>query len=163
MIILFTGTPGTGKTILAKTLAKTIKHKYLDVNKVIDKHDLIETYDKKRHTNVVDEKKLSKILENIIKEQKDLIIDSHMSHFIKSKHVDFCIVTKADLKTLKKRLEKRKYPQSKVRENLDAEIFDICLTEAIENKHNIIIIDTTIGKKTELIKTIKNAISKNKR
>ena len=102
MIILFTGTPGTGKSTLAKTLAKTLNHTYLDVNKVIDKHKLIESVDKKRKTNVVDEKKLSKILEKIIKEEKKLVIDSHLAHFIKAKFVDFCIVTKTDLKTLKK-------------------------------------------------------------
>ena len=41
-------------------------------------------------------------------------------------------------------------PKNKVRENLDAEIFDICLNEAKENKHKIIVLDTTKGIKTKL-------------
>ena len=42
-----------------------------------------------------------------------------------------------------KRLKKKKYSKSKVRENLDVEIFDVCLNEAKENKHKIIVIDAT--------------------
>ena len=32
-----------------------------------------------------------------------------------------------------------------MRENLDAEIFDVCLNEAKENKHKVIVVDTTKG------------------
>ena len=39
----------------------------------------------------------------------------------------------------------RKYPRSKIRENLDAEIFDVCLNEAKEKKHEISVVDTTKG------------------
>jgi len=84
-----------------------------------------------------------------------------LAHYIPKKYVDFCVVTKCDLKVLKKRLEKRKYPESKVRENIDAEIFDICLMEAIEAKHNLIILDTTKTKLEELVNIVKNEISKN--
>jgi adenylate kinase len=60
-----------------------------------------------------------------------------------SKYVDLCYVTKCDLKTLKKRLEKRRYSKEKIRENLDAEILDVCLIEALENKHKVKVINTT--------------------
>ena len=177
--IIVTGTPGTGKTTLSKTLAKFINFHYLDVNLIIKKYNLSEGYDKKRKTKIIDTKKLNKAL---IKEIKDcnkksfnikkinktekstktqksiknnknskpitksgIIIDSHMSHYLPKKHVDLCIVTKCSLKPLKKRLKKKKYNKNKIRENLDAEIFDICLNEARENKHPILIVDTTKG------------------
>ena len=71
------------------------------------------------------------------------MIDSHLSHYLPPKYVSLCIVTKCELKNLEKRLKKRGYVQTKIRENLDCEIFDICLNEAKENKHKIKIVDTT--------------------
>lgn len=47
-IIIVTGSVGTGKTTLAKKLAKKYKAKYLDVNKVIEEYKLSEGYDKKK-------------------------------------------------------------------------------------------------------------------
>lgn len=163
MIIIITGTPGTGKTTLAKALANKLKITYLDVNKIIEKYKLKESYDKKRQTYVVDEKKLNKILIQKIKEYKDLIIDSHLSHYLPKKHIDICIVTKTDLKELKKRLEKRKYSRSKVKENLDAEIFEICHTEAQDQGHTIILVDTSKNSINKCINLLKDEINENKR
>lgn len=142
-IIIVTGTPGTGKTELAKELSKKLGYEYIDVNKIIDKEKLVEGYDRKKKTNVVDEKKLSKALARLVKAKKNLVIDSHLSHYIPSKYVDRCIVTKCDLKVLKRRLESKHYSEEKVRENLDAEIFDICLNEADELGHKLLIVDTS--------------------
>lgn len=142
--IIITGTPGTGKTIIAKKIAKEKNAKYIDVNKIIVKYNLREKYDRKRRTWVVDVNKLNKILIDLInKNKKRLVIDSHLSHYLPKKYVGLCIVTKCDLKVLKKRLEKRGYIKSKIRENMDAEIFDVCLNEAKEFGHKVKVIDTT--------------------
>lgn len=142
--IIVTGTPGTGKTKIAKKIAKKENAVYLDVKKVIDKYKLKERYDRKRRTYAVNSDKLNKILIELIKKsKKKLVIDSHLSHYLPKKYVSLCIVTKCDLKTLKKRLEKRKYIKSKIRENMDAEIFDVCLNEAKQLGHKVKVIDTT--------------------
>lgn len=145
MIIAVTGTPGTGKTEVAKRIAKKLRLKYLDVNKIIDENKLADGYDKKRKCKIVDIKKLNKILIKAIKDSKNLVIDSHLSHFLPNKYIDLCVVTKCELKLLKKRLEKRGYSKGKIRENMDAEILDICLVEALERGHRIRIVDTTKG------------------
>ena len=69
---------------------------------------------------------------------QNIIIDSHLSHYLNS---DYCFVVKTDLKTLKKRLQKRKYSEQKIKDNLEAEIFDICHEEAKELKRNVLIIN----------------------
>jgi adenylate kinase len=148
-IIAITGSVGCGKTTLAKKIAKKIKGKYVDVNKIINKYKLSESYDKKRKSKIIDVKKLNKVLIGLIKKSKqDLVIDSHLSHYLPSKYVNLCIVTKCDLKILKKRLKKRDYSEDKIRENLDAEIFDVCLNEVKEKGHNVLVIDTTKGLKS---------------
>ncbi|MDP1694612.1 MAG: AAA family ATPase [Candidatus Woesearchaeota archaeon] len=145
-VIIVTGTPATGKTTIAKRLAKKNKAVYIDVNIVIKQHKLVDKYDKKLKTNIVDVNKLNKVLINIIKEyqkkKQSLVIDSHLSHHLPKKYVDLCMVTKCSLKKLQQRLKKRKYPQQKIRENMDAEILDVCLLEAILNKHKVKVVTT---------------------
>lgn len=168
-IIIVTGTPCTGKTVLSRKIANKLNLHYADVNKIITKYNLAESYDKKRKTKVVDINKLNKKLireiANIRKTIKNetnkkysknnkaiknkikngIVIDSHLSHYLPKKHADLCIVAKCGLKVLQKRLKRRKYPKEKIRENLDAEIFDVCLNEAKEEGHKVIVIDTTKG------------------
>ena len=145
-VIVVTGTPGCGKTKVAKEIARKRKLKYIDVRGLIKKNKLYDSYDKRLKTYVVDVKKLKKFLVKMIKESREgLVIDSHLGHYLDRKYVDLCVVVKCDLKILKKRLEKRGYNKLKVRENLDSEILDICLVEATEKGHNINVVDTTNG------------------
>ena len=152
-VVAVSGVPGTGKTTLSRKLSKKLNFYYLDVNKLISNNKLYEGYDKKRKTKIVDIKKLNKSLIKEIKSLKNntnqikrfngAIIDSHLSHYLPRRYADFCIVTKCEIKELSKRLKKKKFHKNKIQENLQAEIFDVCLNEAKERKHKIIVIDTT--------------------
>lgn len=151
-VIIITGSVGTGKTALAKKLTRKMNFVYMDVNKIIKKYRLSEWYDTKRKTKIIDTKKLNKALIKEINNFKNnkntkngIIIDSHLSHYLPKKYVNLCIITKCGLKELERRLKKKNYSKQKIRENLDAEIFDVCLNEAKENKHNVIVINTTKG------------------
>lgn len=143
-IVIVTGTPGTGKSTLTRKISKRYGHRYIDVNDVVKQHKLSEGYDKKRDTKIVDEKRLAKVLEKLIKEAKKkkekLVIDSHMSHCVDPKLVGLCIVTKCNLKTLEKRLKKKGYNKAKIDENMECEIMDICYNEAKERGHKIKIV-----------------------
>jgi len=151
-VIAVTGTPGAGKTTIARRLAKKLGFYCLDANKLISSNQLAEGYDKKRKAKIVDTSKLNKSIIKEIKTIKNnrkilkyggIIIDSHLSHFLPRKYINFCIVAKCNIKELNKRLKKRKYSRSKIQENLQAEIFDICYNEAIRKKHKVIIVETS--------------------
>ena len=160
--ICVTGAPGTGKTYLSKLLAKNLNFHYIDVNDFISKNSLSEGYDSKRKSKIVDVKRPNSALVRFIlalsglnkkmsgnpkigELPKGLIIDSHLSHYLPRKYVNLCIVTKCDIKELNKRLIKREYTKKKIEENIQAEIFDVCLEEAKKMKHKILIVDTTKG------------------
>lgn len=167
MIIAITGTPGTGKTTLARKIAK-LGFKYVDGKKIGEK--ISESYDEEAQTHIVDEKKfakkvveeikkiritkkkadyakLNKLLNNknkvikINEKTQDVIIDSHLSHYLSKKQVDLVIVTRCDISILKQRLSKRKYPAKKIEENIEAEIFDVCGSEAKDAGHKTIYVE----------------------
>lgn len=161
-VIIVTGSPGTGKTTLSKKLAKSIGFIYVDVNKIINEQKISEGYDSNKKCLIVDTKKLSDELISMISEFKKnkgsvngVIIDSHLSHYLPSKYVGLCIVTKCELKKLKERLTKRGYSKNKIRDNLDAEIFNVCFEEANNFGHKILVVDTSHGIDKDLLKLIK--------
>jgi len=151
IVIAVTGTPGTGKSTLAKLLEKKLGFKRLDLHHCYK--DISASYDRKKkcyNIDLIAFKKLVNKRINLLRREKKfkgLIIDTHISHLLPQKLIDLCFVlTCSNLKLLQKRLEKRKYSSAKVRENLDAEIFQICLVEAREKRHRIIVVDNYSNK-----------------
>jgi len=159
-LIIITGTPATGKSTLAKILVKQLNYEHLDLHQYYKQ--LATQYNKKKQCYDLNQKKVLKLVrEKLTSTKKEgIIIDSHISHHLPKSLVNLCIVlTCSNLKELEKRLKNRKYSKQKIRENLDAEIFQICLTQAQENGHNLIVIDTST--KIDLsnrLKTIKNKL-----
>lgn len=170
MIICITGTPGTGKTYLATRIAEATKYslKLFDLNEHIKDKKLYASYDKEAETHDVDvdilKKKVasslrkyhskSRFMDKLVgknlkleefidiiskaKSLKGIIVDSHLSHYLDN---DYCIVVKSDIKDIYKRLKSRDYSQKKIDENIQSEIFEICLDEARSAKDNIIIVN----------------------
>jgi adenylate kinase len=143
-LLIITGTPGTGKSTLAKILAQKLNYERLDLHKHYK--ELATTYNKQKQCYDLNFKKVLKLVKEKLKTTKKngIILDSHIAHHLPKSVADLCIVlTCSNLKELQKRLKKRKYSKEKIRENLDAEIFQICLTQAQEKKHKIITFDTS--------------------
>lgn len=140
--IIISGTPASGKTTLGKKLAKNLGFKFFDLEPILEK--ISEGYDRRKQCRIIDLKKLGREVIKIIKnEKKNLIFSSHLIHHLPKKDVDLCIITRcSDLKQLKKRLEKRGYSPQKVEENLQCEIFGVCLEEAARKGYLIISVDT---------------------
>jgi len=129
MLISITGTPGTGKSSLAKLLRKR-GFLVLDNKFFIKRFNITLYYDKERETKVIDTEKLKKIIKLLKKRIKRLcFFESHLSHLFDS---DLIIVLERDLKDLKKEYLRRKYSKLKIKENLEAEAFKICRIESIE-------------------------------
>ncbi|MFH1399303.1 MAG: AAA family ATPase [Candidatus Woesearchaeota archaeon] len=141
-MLAVTGTPGTGKTTVAKAIAQALGYVYVDVNKLINERKLSEGYDKERDCEIVNTARLS---QELLKLKGDVVIDSHLSHFLPKEALKLVIVTRCNLKVLRERLQERGYNKKKIEENLQAEIFENCLHEARDLGHKVLIVDTTNG------------------
>jgi adenylate kinase len=150
-IIIVTGSVGSGKTTLAKFIAKKLDYNYIDVTSFIKENNLSEEYDKEKDCMIVNEKKLAQELEKL---KGDLVIDSHMSHYMDPDKVDKCFVTRCSIGVLKKRLEKRGYNKKKIKDNIQVEIFNVCFEEALEKGHKPILIETSKGLNKEIVNLI---------
>ena len=128
--VILTGTPGTGKTIIAKELSKELEIELLDVKRLIEK---TKAYKKSEHgEKEVLLPKFRNALKKELRKRKDWITESHLLCEIKLE-ADFIFVLRCGKKELEKRLKKRKYKKKKIEDNLMVELLDYCYVKSRKN------------------------------
>lgn len=157
-IILITGTPAVGKTTLAKKLAEQLKAQYVNLTEFAKSEDLILKKDKARDTAVIDEKGMRQKLRALIdKAQTDIIVDGHYASAVTPKPlVTNVFVLRRNPLQLRELMRKRGYDEKKQKENLEAEILDVCLVEALnkQEKSKICELDVSGRSVNEMLKDI---------
>ncbi|MEM2093763.1 MAG: adenylate kinase family protein [Candidatus Bathyarchaeia archaeon] len=133
-VIIITGTPGVGKTTVAKALASRLGGKYISINDLVMEEKLISGWDKKRDTAIVDLERLRKKLGQILTEaEQDIILDGHYAYDAVPKNIDPTVfVLRKDPARLETVLKERGYSENKIDENLAAEALDVCLIDALK-------------------------------
>ncbi len=129
-MIAITGTPGTGKTTVAEILRKR-GYKVLNVNELAEIHGCVE---EEGEVKVVDVECLERI------EVDADFVEGHLSHHLK---VDAVIVLRCRPDVLYERLVGKGWSEEKIRENVEAELIDYILVEALEKHAEVHEIDTT--------------------
>ena len=153
MRLCISGTPATGKTTIAKLLAKKLKWKLIELNKLAEDKNLYCGYDRKRNVKIVDIEKVKKDVEGL--KEKNLIIESHYAHYMPCNLV---IILRVNPAEMRKRGEEKGWKKEKMEENLEAEIMEICKQEAFELGRKILEIDTTGKKYENIVKEIINKL-----
>lgn len=122
MRIIITGSPGTGKSAVAKALAQRLSLPLVDIKKIVLEKGL------RGKGHEVDLKKLARAL-RFLSRKKDYVVEGHLACEIPLP-ADFVFVLRTDPKTLKKRLAARRYGKKKLEENLLSEMLDYCVQRA---------------------------------
>ncbi len=133
-IIVISGTPGTGKTLLAKRLAEKLGACYVNLSNIVIGKKLYTEYDASRNTFVVDEERVREYLRKLAQKCKLVVVDSHYGEISPRELVDRIIVLRLDPVELEKRLRKRGWNESKIKENIQAEILGVCTINALEEQ-----------------------------
>jgi adenylate kinase len=153
-VILITGTPSVGKTTTAKLLATKLNAEYINLTDFAKTYNLTLGEDKERNTIIINEKAMQQKLSEVIdaSDNANIIVDGHFASAVTpTEHTALVFVLRRNPKELKQFMEKRGYSASKMWENLQAEILDVCLVEAVEvHAGRVCELDIT-GKPTETV------------
>jgi adenylate kinase len=134
-VILITGTPCTGKTTTAKALSAKLNAEYINLTDYAKANNLTTGEDKERNTLIIDEEAMQQKLSETIdaSTNANIIIDGHYASAVTpTEHVAQVFVLRRDPRELKQFMERCGYTGSKLWENLQAEIIDVVLGEAVE-------------------------------
>lgn len=132
MMIIITGTPGTGKTSVTGKLQEKMKAEYISINSLLDDYDLNLGTDEVRGYKIVDTEKMIPIVDKIKENtEEDLIIfEGHLAQDYPN--ADTVIVLRCNPEILKARLNTRDWTDEKIAENVSAEILGVCTSESYE-------------------------------
>jgi adenylate kinase len=150
MRLALTGTPGTGKT----TVAALLPYRVIALNALV-KGGLNLGTDPERGCLEADMEGLEQKLAEMDTDELT-VLEGHFSHHF----ADEAIVLRLAPSELKKRLEARGYPETKIQENLESEVIDVILVEAVEFCRRVSEIDTTGRSPQEVADLVVKAINK---
>ena len=148
-------------------MALRLEAEKISIGELVKKENLYLGWDQRRETFIADLDRVSKRIKEIIEQkQETLIIEGHYAvHVVPPEKVSLVFVLRRDPRKLKSILEGRGYGQEKIKENLAAEILDVCLYDAVSicGEEKVCEIDTTSKKLEEVVKEIISIIEGKKK
>jgi len=136
-VILITGTPCVGKTIVAKDLAARLDAFYVNLTDLAKMHNLIIGEDEERGTTIIDEEKMHLKLAEVIDtaEKAEVVIDGHYAAAVTPKNkVTRVFILRRNPVELREFMVRCGFKDQKLWENLASEILDVCLVEALREQ-----------------------------
>ena len=124
MRIVMTGSPGTGKSSIARALSSALGLELIDIAEIARESGLVG----KSHE--VDVGSLSKAL-SFLKKRKSFLAEGHLACEMKLP-ADSVIVLRCRPDILRKRLQRRGYGKTKVGENVLSEALDYCTQRVLQ-------------------------------
>ncbi|MBN1786668.1 MAG: adenylate kinase family protein [Candidatus Methanofastidiosa archaeon] len=153
MRIGISGTPGSGKTTIAKAVSKNLNYFHADISKLAFENKWILERDLERDTSVID---IEMALE-YLSDYENIVIDSH---YAEQFDCDIIIVVRCPPVKLFSRLSSRRYKMEKIKENLLSEILDTCLINAIDELGEDLVYEIETGDIDPIVSFITDLVAR---
>jgi len=148
-VLLVTGTPGTGKTLVGTMLAEDLGCRHVSVSKLAHDIGVAKPDPSGRLTSILDQDGAKK-LANIIKDSRGCIVLETVTPRLMleaglEEDTIVIILLRAHPEELCRRLSqsRKTWPEEKILENCAAEAFNSIAEELLPYSHDVIEIDTT--------------------
>ncbi len=160
--IIIAGTPGVGKTTIAKKVADKINALHIDLSELAMSKKLFSHYDDERDTYVIDENRVVEEVLEIIRKHEYIVIDTHYPEILPKEEIDMVIILRLHPRVLEERLKNKNWVWEKIRENVLAEILSVVAVNAVRKfgEDKVYEIDTTNKSVEEVVKTVLEIIDR---
>lgn len=153
-----TGTPGTGKTTLAKEVAQATGLNHIGIGELAKENNFYLNYDQELESYELDEDKVIDEIDDTMKEGGN-VVDYHGCDFFPERWFDIVFVLRTDNTILYERLEKRHYNERKLQENIQCEIFQTILDEAKESYRSEIVFELSSNTPDEMDENLNRIVT----
>ncbi len=145
MRILITGTPGVGKTAIAKRLGKALGFTAINEKEFALKEGIGE-FDAAENELVVPTEKLQQRLNKFLAKNDNVIVEGHLLCEINAKADAVVLLTCEPAERLASRLELRGYNEVKIQDNVFCEGIGYCKKHVLRNYPKSKVIEASGGK-----------------
>jgi len=164
-IIIVTGTPGVGKTIIGKLLARKTGSTFLSLGDIVRRNRLHEGFDRRAGSYIINERAVEKKLQKYFEDhqEKVIVFETHfVSSIIHKTRGMVAVVLRLDPVVLARRLGARNWPKRKIWENVEAEIIDLSLYDAFKvlGKARVYELDATGKRPGNIVREVLNVLSR---
>jgi len=131
LVIAVSGTPGTGKSIFARALAKKLNARVIDLNALIRRKKIYRL--DVNGTKIANLPKMRKeFIHTIHASHSPIVVEGLLAHLLPKKCLTHVIILRTRPRVIERRLRARKYSKAKIRDNIESEALSIILWEAVQ-------------------------------
>jgi len=159
--IVISGVPGVGKTTVSRLLAEGMGCQLVNISELAEREGLTAGPDTLRETSVADLERIRERLATVIERAEGAIIEGHFAYdVVPPEEVSYAFVLRRAPWKLREELEARGYSEGKIWENVEAELVDVCLVEAMGalGSERVCEIDTTDRTPMEIAEEIASIV-----